>query len=584
MALPMKKTVMKAMKSTAMKAKAMKRTKAGDEEESRQQNRRGKLAKAAVFQGRKEKTSTGLQKMHLMKNKYGKVVSKKKHASGKQFQKLGQKWISAVMTARKELGMKGFCAVGGKSAQGKALYAKVCFYGVGEAHFEVGHPTCVTAFDDDPEIVGGVDFGPFTNGRVEKIRWHPLYDDLEARSLPPERLHWLKLRRFDVPASRAGVGVEDLVSHRPVSDRTLLAEGAGKVYILEINTSIYIHNHCGYRGADADEGLRRRLHHGSRGGFMGCSGDCVALRAQLNAVHFPATIDNGNLQTAEYIKFTAGFFNLEAAANQFFDATVAAYTANAGQSNGPKVAWIEYNSRGALPSYRVSMAAYRAQMVDAEAGRIVNGNDLLAQGMAVRDIVASNPAAGKVCILEINASEATAATVAQTLTKTYAPIPRTYTFTSFLTGFHLTEASNLKLVKAPTLVLSLLWILPKSPGQNGLALGWHLSESDGLDWFVRRPDDFQEVDIRIVAMNEANVEAAEAELYINSKIQIGQLSASQTCDELSTGPGYGWRGVEYMGCQDVSEKGNPCVGPGHGAHGSCTANLSSRLGWCLPQD
>ena len=29
----------------------------------------------------------------------------------------------------------------------------------------------------------------------------------------------------------------------------------------------------------------------------------------------------------------------------------------------------------------------------------------------------------------------------------------------------------------------------------------------------------------------------QAELYINSKIQIGQLSASQTCDELSTGPG-----------------------------------------------
>eukprot|EP00441_Pelagodinium_beii_P044965 CAMPEP_0197619120 /NCGR_PEP_ID=MMETSP1338-20131121/188_1 /TAXON_ID=43686 ORGANISM="Pelagodinium beii, Strain RCC1491" /NCGR_SAMPLE_ID=MMETSP1338 /ASSEMBLY_ACC=CAM_ASM_000754 /LENGTH=35 /DNA_ID= /DNA_START= /DNA_END= /DNA_ORIENTATION= len=28
------------------------------------------------------------------------------------------------MTARKELGIKGFQAVGGKSAQGKALYAK----------------------------------------------------------------------------------------------------------------------------------------------------------------------------------------------------------------------------------------------------------------------------------------------------------------------------------------------------------------------------------------------------------------------------------------------------------------------------
>ncbi|CAE7730928.1 unnamed protein product [Symbiodinium sp. CCMP2456] len=123
MALPMKKTVMKAMKTPAMKAKAMKRIKVM-KKKGVSKIARGKLAKAAVFQGRKEKTSTGLQKMHLMKNKYGKVVSKKKHASGKLFQKLGQKWISAVMTARKELGMKGFCAVGGKSAQGKALYAK----------------------------------------------------------------------------------------------------------------------------------------------------------------------------------------------------------------------------------------------------------------------------------------------------------------------------------------------------------------------------------------------------------------------------------------------------------------------------
>ena len=32
--------------------------------------------------------------------------------------------VMAVMTARKELGVKGFQAVGGKSAQGKALYAK----------------------------------------------------------------------------------------------------------------------------------------------------------------------------------------------------------------------------------------------------------------------------------------------------------------------------------------------------------------------------------------------------------------------------------------------------------------------------
>ena len=59
-----------------------------------------------------------------MLNKRGKVVSKKMHAKGKSIQKFVQNWLNAVMTARKELGIKGFCAVGGKSAQGKALYAK----------------------------------------------------------------------------------------------------------------------------------------------------------------------------------------------------------------------------------------------------------------------------------------------------------------------------------------------------------------------------------------------------------------------------------------------------------------------------
>ena len=52
------------------------------------------------------------------------MVSKKQHARGKEFQKSGKLWLDAVLTARKELGLKGFCPVGGKSAQGKALYAK----------------------------------------------------------------------------------------------------------------------------------------------------------------------------------------------------------------------------------------------------------------------------------------------------------------------------------------------------------------------------------------------------------------------------------------------------------------------------
>eukprot|EP00435_Cladocopium_sp_Y103_P061625 s214_g23.t1 len=40
-------------------------------------------------------------------------------------------------------------------------------------------------------------------------------------------------------------------------------------------------------------------------------------------------------------------------------------------------------------------------------------------------------------------------------------------------------------------------------------------------------------------------DALEADQYINSKIQIGSLSSTQTCDELS----YDWRGSEYRGCQ-----------------------------------
>ncbi|OLQ07467.1 Dol-P-Man:Man(5)GlcNAc(2)-PP-Dol alpha-1,3-mannosyltransferase [Symbiodinium microadriaticum] len=49
-----------------------------------------------------------------------------------------------------------------------------------EARSTVGHSTCAAVFDDDPEVVGGLDFGPYTDARVERIRWHPLYDFLEA--------------------------------------------------------------------------------------------------------------------------------------------------------------------------------------------------------------------------------------------------------------------------------------------------------------------------------------------------------------------------------------------------------------------
>merc|ERR1712066_711908 len=87
---------------------------------------RGKRAKSTVFRGGREKTSGGLKKSDLIKNKFGKVVSKKASARRKVAYKGSklEKWGKANQQARKALGLKGFVAIGGKTAGGKALYAK----------------------------------------------------------------------------------------------------------------------------------------------------------------------------------------------------------------------------------------------------------------------------------------------------------------------------------------------------------------------------------------------------------------------------------------------------------------------------
>merc|ERR1712194_941306 len=83
---------------------------------------KGKMAKAMVMRGSKEKTSGGLKKDSLRKNKGGKIVSKKasdgakKRYAGSAF----QKWTKACQAPRKELGLKGMVIMGGKTAQGRA--------------------------------------------------------------------------------------------------------------------------------------------------------------------------------------------------------------------------------------------------------------------------------------------------------------------------------------------------------------------------------------------------------------------------------------------------------------------------------
>merc|ERR1719213_921510 len=81
---------------------------------------KGKYRKAVVFRGGKEFTSGWLTKSDLIKNKAGKIVSKKASAHGKKAFKHIKGWLVAVQKARKELGLKCFVAV----KKGSEIYKK----------------------------------------------------------------------------------------------------------------------------------------------------------------------------------------------------------------------------------------------------------------------------------------------------------------------------------------------------------------------------------------------------------------------------------------------------------------------------
>merc|ERR1719191_2056804 len=76
---------------------------------------RGRMAKVLVFRGSKAKTVGGMTASSLMKNKNGRVVSKKRSALSKK-----NTWIIAVKKARQALKIKGFVAV----KKGTELYKK----------------------------------------------------------------------------------------------------------------------------------------------------------------------------------------------------------------------------------------------------------------------------------------------------------------------------------------------------------------------------------------------------------------------------------------------------------------------------
>merc|ERR1711948_71631 len=110
----------KAMKAAMKKSGAMKAMKAMKVMKSKKVLKiaRGRLSKALVVKGTREKTVGGLKASDITKSKYGKFVSKKASARGKN-----NSWAKAIAAARKALGLTGFVPIN-KGPEGKALYAK----------------------------------------------------------------------------------------------------------------------------------------------------------------------------------------------------------------------------------------------------------------------------------------------------------------------------------------------------------------------------------------------------------------------------------------------------------------------------
>merc|ERR1739849_40215 len=73
------------------------------------------LQRRRLFAGKADKSKGGLKKGDFVKNKAGKIVSKKRSAMGKT-----HPWMAAIKAARAALGIKGFCVC----KKGSALYKK----------------------------------------------------------------------------------------------------------------------------------------------------------------------------------------------------------------------------------------------------------------------------------------------------------------------------------------------------------------------------------------------------------------------------------------------------------------------------
>merc|ERR1711976_1110069 len=98
----------------------------GHEGKEGERHRQGQKCQVCCLQGRQGEDCYWMTKDKLIKNKNGRIVSKAQSTRAKRnWANSGlKKWADAVKAARKALNLTGFVAIGGKSATGKALYAK----------------------------------------------------------------------------------------------------------------------------------------------------------------------------------------------------------------------------------------------------------------------------------------------------------------------------------------------------------------------------------------------------------------------------------------------------------------------------
>merc|ERR1719305_1626897 len=106
-----------AKRTTRRARKAVKATKPRKPKRVTKKMQTGSLRK--VWNGSKKFTPSGLTKKDLMLNKRGRVMSKAAHKKGQNLKK--SPWFKAVMQARRELGITGFCAIN-RGTQGIELY------------------------------------------------------------------------------------------------------------------------------------------------------------------------------------------------------------------------------------------------------------------------------------------------------------------------------------------------------------------------------------------------------------------------------------------------------------------------------